>query len=141
MSERLTYVYINLKGKDILVGRLWSYFNNGKESASFKYDENWLKYSHNFELEPYLPLSEGTLHTERQKSIFASFSDCSPDTWGRLLIKRSEEKLAEQEKRVRRKAHEAHGSLALLIFFERFNDALKIRFVSVRRMLQYKFAA
>ena len=96
MAEALTYVYINLDGKDIPVGRLWSYFNNGKESASFKYDESWLKFPRNFELEPYLPLTEGTVHTDNKKSIFASMSDCSPDTWGRLLIKRNEEKLAEQ---------------------------------------------
>lgn len=99
MAETLTYVYINLDGKDIPVGRLWSYFNNGKESASFKYDESWLKFPRNFELEPYLPLTEGTAHTDNKKSIFASMSDCSPDTWGRLLIKRNEEKLAEQENR------------------------------------------
>ena len=92
MAEILTYVYINLDGEDIPVGRLWSYFNNGKESASFKYDESWLKFPRNFELEPYLPLTEGTGHTDNKKNIFASMSDCSPDTWGRLLIKRNEEK-------------------------------------------------
>lgn len=98
MADILTYVYVNYKGQDIPVGRLWSYFNNGKESASFKYDESWLKNPENFELEPYLPLTEGTFHTDTQKSIFASFSDCSPDSWGRLLIKKNEEKRAENEK-------------------------------------------
>lgn len=113
MAEILTYVYINLEGKDIPVGRLWSYFNNGKESASFKYDENWLKFPCNFELEPYLPLTEGTEHTDNKKSIFASMSDCSPDTWGRLLIKRNEEKLAEQENRLRRQLNQLDYLLAV----------------------------
>lgn len=70
MAEILTYVYINLDGEDIPVGRLWSYFNNGKESASFKYDESWLKFPRNFELEPYLPLTEGTGHTDNKKKHF-----------------------------------------------------------------------
>lgn len=113
MAEILTYVYINLDCEDIPVGRLWSYFNNGKESASFKYDESWLKFPRNFELEPYLPLTEGTIHTDNKKSIFASMSDCSPDTWGRLLIKRNEEKLAEQEKRQRRQLNQLDYLLAV----------------------------
>ena len=113
MAEILTYVHINLNGEDISVGRLWSYFNNGKESASFKYDENWLKFSRNFELEPYLPLAEGTIHTDNKKSIFASMSDCSPDTWGRLLIKRNEEKLAEQENRPHRQFNQLDYLLAV----------------------------
>ena len=113
MPEILTYVYINLEGKDIPVGRLWSYFNNGKESASFRYDESWLKFPCNFELEPYLPLTEGTGHTDNKKSIFASMSDCSPDTWGRLLIKRNEEKLAEQENRLRRQLNQLDYLLAV----------------------------
>lgn len=68
MADILTYVYVNYKGQDIPVGRLWSYFNNGKESASFKYDESWLKNPENFELEPYLPLTEGTFHTDAKKA-------------------------------------------------------------------------
>lgn len=113
MAETLTYVYINLNGEDIPVGRLWSYLNNGKESASFKYDESWLKFPRNFELEPYLPLTEGTGHTDNRKSIFASMSDCSPDTWGRLLIKRNEEKLAERENRPRRQLNQSDYLLAV----------------------------
>ncbi len=116
MADILTYVYVNYKGQDIPVGRLWSYFNNGKESASFKYDESWLKNPENFELEPYLPLTEGTFHTDAQKSIFASFSDCSPDSWGRLLIKKNEEKRAENEKRTRRQFNQIDYLLAVYDF-------------------------
>lgn len=101
MSDILTYVYINFYGINIPVGRLWTHYNNGKESSSFRYDENWLQNPQNFELEPYLPLSEGTFHTPVNKAIFSSFSDCSPDTWGKLLIKRNEEKIAQKEKRSR----------------------------------------
>lgn len=116
MADILTYVYVNYKGQDIPVGRLWSYFNNGKESASFKYDESWLKNPENFELEPYLPLTEGTFHTDAKKSIFASFSDCSPDSWGRLLIKQNEEKRAENEKRARRQLNQIDYLLAVYDF-------------------------
>lgn len=116
MTDVLTYVYVNCKGQDIPVGRLWSYFNNGRESASFKYDESWLKNPENFELEPYLPLTEGTFHTDTKKSIFASFSDCSPDSWGRLLIKQNEEKRAEKEKRARRQLNQIDYLLAVYDF-------------------------
>lgn len=116
MTDVLTYVYVNYKGQDIPVGRLWSYFNNGRESASFKYDESWLKNPENFELEPYLPLTEGTFHTDTKKSIFASFSDCSPDSWGRLLIKQNEEKRAEKEKRARRQLNQIDYLLAVYDF-------------------------
>ena len=40
-------------------------------------------------------------------------SDCSPDTWGRLLIKRNEEKLAEQENRPRRQLNQFDYLLAV----------------------------
>ena len=116
MTDVLTYVYVNYKGQDIPVGRLWSYFNNGRESASFKYDESWLKNPENFELEPYLPLTEGTFHTDTKKSIFASFSDCSPDSWGCLLIKQNEEKRAEKEKRARRQLNQIDYLLAVYDF-------------------------
>lgn len=116
MTDVLTYVYVNYKGQDIPVGRLWSYFNNGRESASFKYDESWLKNPENFELEPYLPLTEGTFHTDTKKSIFSSFSDCSPDSWGRLLIKQNEEKRAEKEKRARRQLNQIDYLLAVYDF-------------------------
>ena len=38
--------------------------------------------------------------------MFASFEDCAPDSWGRLLIKRNETKLAQLEKRPRRQFRE-----------------------------------
>ncbi|MFQ6723381.1 MAG: type II toxin-antitoxin system HipA family toxin [Opitutales bacterium] len=106
MSEALFYVYCNLDGQDVPVGRLWSYYHNGKESASFKYEESWLRYLNNFELEPFLPLTEGTFHTDNRKALFASFEDCAPDSWGRLLIKRNEAKMAQAEKRPRRQFRE-----------------------------------
>lgn len=40
-------------------------------------------------------------------------SDCSPDTWGRLLIKRNEEKQAEQENRPRRQLNQFDYLLAV----------------------------
>ena len=136
MSDILTYVYVNYRGQDIPIGRLWSYFNNGKESASFKYDESWLKNPENFELEPYLPLTEGTFHTDAKKSIFASFSDCSPDSWGRLLIKQNEEKLAEKENRARRRLNQIDYLLAVYDFSRhgalRFKQTPDGEFLSAR---------
>ncbi len=99
MEENTTYVYINLAGQDHPVGCLWSYYDRGRESASFRYDESWFANPHRFELEPYLGLMEGTFHTDGRKALFACFSDSAPDTWGRLLIRRREERQAIREKR------------------------------------------
>lgn len=40
--NREMFVYIDLQGKPILVGRLWSRIRKGRESATFEYDPSWL---------------------------------------------------------------------------------------------------
>ncbi len=49
-----THVYIDLDGKPIKVGRLWSRIRKNRESATYEYDENWLRYPYRFALEPAL---------------------------------------------------------------------------------------
>lgn len=92
MPDNLIHIYLQHRGIDCLVGRLWARCHNGRESATFRYDEGWLSRPDAFELEPALPLSEGTQHTPAGRSIFSSLTDCAPDTWGRILIRRYRER-------------------------------------------------
>jgi serine/threonine-protein kinase HipA len=73
-----------------LVGRLWCHNRNGRESASFEYDDTWLKHNQRYALEPALTLSPGAFHTTADKSLFGSIGDSAPDRWGRLIMRRAE---------------------------------------------------
>ena len=90
MTDKLTYVFIELNGENHLVGRLWSHFRSGHESASFEYDDSWLKRSDRFALEPLLEPHKIIYHTPANKKIFGALGDSAPDRWGRLLMKRNE---------------------------------------------------
>jgi serine/threonine-protein kinase HipA len=89
-----TFVYIDLDGKPIKVGRLWSRIRKNRESATYEYDENWLKYPYRFALEPALYLGPGPFYTAPDKSMFGALGDSAPDRWGRLLMRRAERRRA-----------------------------------------------
>lgn len=95
-------VYIDLEGTSIRVGQLWSHYHSARESVSFEYDPSWLKNSKKFSLDPALQLTEGTFHTSSDKPLFGAIEDSAPDRWGRMLMRRSERKKAEDEKRTAR---------------------------------------
>lgn len=90
MSSRKIYVYIALGDENHLVGRLWCHYRKGRESASFEYDESWLKHAEHFALEPALALTAGSFHTLADQSLFGSIGDSAPDRWGRILMRRAE---------------------------------------------------
>ena len=95
-------VYIDLWESPILVGRLWSHIRNGRESATFEYNSEWLTFPERFPLEPALPLSIGPHHTAAEKPLFGAIGDSAPDRWGRVLMRRAERLTAEREKRMPR---------------------------------------
>ena len=66
--DRQTYVYVDLRGEAILIGRLWTRSRQGRESASFQYDEGWLTNPERFALEPALTLGPGPHHTPAGRS-------------------------------------------------------------------------
>jgi serine/threonine-protein kinase HipA len=72
MKERRAFVYIDLEGEPILVGRLWSRYQRGRETASFEYDNAWLSHPWRFALEPALSLDMGQHHTGRGILILLS---------------------------------------------------------------------
>jgi serine/threonine-protein kinase HipA len=89
-----TLVYIDIDGKPIKVGRLWSRMRKNRESATFEYDENWLGHPYRFSLEPALKLGPGPFYTTPDKSMFGSLGDSAPDRWGRMLMRRAERRRA-----------------------------------------------
>lgn len=100
--ERDTEVFIDLGGNPLLVGRLWSRSNQGRETASFEYDKTWLTSELRFPLEPLLTMDAGVHHTQPGKPLFGAIGDSAPDRWGRALMRRSERKNAEREGRTPR---------------------------------------
>lgn len=97
--ERRVLVYIDIEGEPLFVGRLWSRYQRGRETASFEYDRSWLAHPQAFSLEPALSLDVGQHHTPQGKAIFGAFGDSAPDRWGRVLMRRAERQKARAENR------------------------------------------
>lgn len=95
--DREILVHIDLRGVSVLVGRLWTRVQRGRESASFEYDAAWLHHPERFALEPALALGPGPFHTQREKALFGAIGDSAPDRWGRALIRRAERQHAARE--------------------------------------------
>jgi serine/threonine-protein kinase HipA len=100
--EQAILVYVDLMGIPMKVGQLWGRFRIGRESMSFEYDRNWLNHPKRFSLDPALKLAAGSFHAASDKPLFGAIDDSAPDRWGRLLMRRSERKNAEHEKRTAR---------------------------------------
>jgi serine/threonine-protein kinase HipA len=104
--EQAILVYVDLEDVAIKVGKLWSRQRNGRESMSFEYDPTWLDHPKRFSLDPALKLDPGSFHASPDKPLFGAIDDSAPDRWGRLLMRRSERKSAEREKRTTRSLKE-----------------------------------
>ena len=104
--DELVYVYVALDGASKLCGRLWARARKGQESASFEYDEGWLRAANRFSLEPALSLGPGSFHTRQGKALFGALGDSAPDRWGRMLMGRAERRASKQEKRTARTLRE-----------------------------------
>lgn len=104
--DELIYVYADLDGAPQLCGRLWARARKGQESASFEYDEQWLRSPNRFSLEPALALGPGSFHTGQGKALFGAVGDSAPDRWGRMLMARAERRAAKREKRTARTLRE-----------------------------------
>jgi serine/threonine-protein kinase HipA len=105
--NREILVYVDIENAPALAGRLWTRVRSGKESATFEYDETWLKNPYRFSLEPALTLGPAPHHTVQGRPLFGAIGDSAPDRWGRALIRRAELRQAEQEDRPPRTLHEA----------------------------------
>lgn len=88
MPDREVEVVVELSGGDVLAGRLWAHRHQNVESATFAYAAEYLGTAGSYPLEPALPLVSGQLQTPGDRKLFGAFSDCSPDRWGRMLVRR-----------------------------------------------------
>jgi serine/threonine-protein kinase HipA len=95
MMDREALVYVDLDGKSHLVGRLWGRMRKESESATFEYDDEWLKNPAQFSLEPALKVGPGPFHTPADTPMFGAIGDSAPDRWGRALMRRMERRRAE----------------------------------------------
>ena len=97
MSEKYG-VYLERTATEC-VGTLWLNHVKGKLSSVFAYTEGWLQAPHRFAISPDLPLD---LYPKACEDLFLCFQDCSPDRWGKLLMRRQESAQAQAEKRTPR---------------------------------------
>src|SRR5205807_1392175 len=73
----------------------WSGMRKDNESATFEYDEEWLKNPAKFSFEPALQLGPGPFHTPADTPMFGAIGDSAPDRWGRALMRRMERRRAD----------------------------------------------
>ena len=95
------YVYADfdwLKGVE-LVGELGYESLRGSDSYSFKFADSWIKKYNAITLSDDLNNYPGIQYTQLNKDIFGSFADALPDRWGRTLLLRREQILAQEERR------------------------------------------
>jgi serine/threonine-protein kinase HipA len=98
--DKTIFVYANWQGtaEPILMGKLHSQITRGEEVFSFEYEKNWIKLPFANQIDPDLQLYTGRQYLNDSKKInFGIFLDSSPDRWGRLLMKRREAIIANQE--------------------------------------------
>lgn len=98
---RRLYVYADFDWlKDVEpVGTLGYETLRGSDSYSFEFNKEWLKRHGNLFLSADINNYPGQQYTSPGKDIFGCFSDALPDRWGRTLLNRREQILANEEKR------------------------------------------
>ena len=99
------YVYADFDWLEtaMLVGELGYESLRGTDSYSFCYDHNWLRQYSDLYLSADINNYTGLQFTQPDRDIFGCFGDALPDRWGRLLLNRREQILAQEEKRPVRK--------------------------------------
>ena len=99
------YVYADfdwLSGP-LLVGELGYESLRGSDSYAFCFDHEWLCLYGGLFLSADINNYPGQQYTQSDRDIFGCFGDALPDRWGRLLLNRREQILANEEKRPVRK--------------------------------------
>ena len=99
------YVYADFEWfKEIeLVGELGYESLRGSISYSFKFADSWIKKYNSITLSDDLNNYPGIQYTQPEKDIFGCFADALPDRWGRTLLLRREQILAQEENRPMRR--------------------------------------
>jgi serine/threonine-protein kinase HipA len=105
ITQRYIEVYAHWVGlsQPTLMGVLYATLSRDKEIFSFDYNNDWLKSSYDYTLDPSLQLLPGIQYSPEGQGNFGVFLDSSPDRWGRFLMDRREAQLAREEGRKERK--------------------------------------
>jgi serine/threonine-protein kinase HipA len=96
MVEQPIEVDVQIAGRDVPAGRLWTHRHGRSESATFSYREDYLQLDDAYALDPGLPLQTGQQQTPVNQPLFGAMSDCAPDGWGRRLVRRTEAQRARE---------------------------------------------
>ncbi|MBQ8810720.1 MAG: type II toxin-antitoxin system HipA family toxin [Bacteroidales bacterium] len=95
------YVYADFDWlKDVeQIGELGYESLRGSDSYSFKFADSWIKKYNAIILSEDLNNYPGIQYTQPTKDIFGCFADAMPDRWGRTLLLRREQIMAQEENR------------------------------------------
>jgi serine/threonine-protein kinase HipA len=118
MVEQPIEVDVQIAGRAVPAGRLWTHRHGQSESATFSYREDYLQRADAYELDQGLPLQGGQQQTPVKQPLFGAMSDCAPDGWGRRLVRRAEVERA-------RAAHTQQRGLAEVDFLLGARDDLR----------------
>ena len=99
MTDRTLLVHAEIDGTPWLVGRLETTAEGGHEDARFEPDPQWLKHPMRPFIDPSLALEPGPYKSGGTMPLFGALGDSAPDRWGRTLMRRTERRRAEKEKR------------------------------------------
>ena len=99
MRTLLVYADFDWLPSPTLIGELGYESLRGTDSYSFRFSEEWLQAYGGLYLSADLNNYPGIQYTASDRDIFGCFSDALPDRWGRTLLLRREQILAQEEGR------------------------------------------
>lgn len=99
MQKLLVYADFDWLKEPALIGELSYESLRGGDSYGFSFDEEWLRKAGELLLSADLNNYPGVQYTAAGCDIFGCFSDALPDRWGRTLLNRREQLLAQEEGR------------------------------------------
>ena len=99
MQKLLVYADFDWLKEPTLVGELSYESLRGTDNYGFYFNEEWLRTQGGLFLSADLNNYSGVQYTTGGGDIFGCFSDALPDRWGRTLLNRREQILAQEEKR------------------------------------------
>ncbi len=103
MKKLYVYADFNWLDSPTLVGELTYDAVRGNDTYGFAFSKDWLAKHDDVFLSDDMLSFPGMQYAPVVKDIFACFSDCLPDRWGRTLLNRREQIAAREEKRPARR--------------------------------------
>lgn len=99
MRKLLVYADLHWLHTPALVGELSYESLRGADSYGFSFAPTWLQTQRDLFLSADLNYYAGMQYTAADRDIFGCFSDALPDRWGRTLLNRREQILAQEQRR------------------------------------------